>query len=363
MGNDDACKTIGIGSIQLKNQDGSTRVLTDVRYVPSLKKNLISLGALESKGSVVTMRDGVLKVTSGALVILKGIRKNNLYYYQGSTVIGAVATASDNKELDSMQLWHMKLGHASEKSLKILAKQGLLKGAKACKLKFCEHCVLGKQKRVKFGTAIHNTKGILEYVHLDVWGPSKTPSLRGKHYFVTFVDDFSRRVWVYSMRTKDEVLCVFLKWKTMIENQTGKKIKQLKTDNGRNIKVIHSSMCAKSMVRQAIWAEAVTYASHLVNRLSSSALERKTPMEGSPHALTRRPLRWCPEDLGDGGAAGFDGGLKSGAEALITEVGQTRLESSACGARRKRAETLGFPAWGCNCLGQLGLREFWVCNG
>jgi len=40
-----------------------------------------------------------------------------------------------------------------------------LKGTKACKLEFCEHCVLGKQRRVKFGTTIHNTKGILDYVH------------------------------------------------------------------------------------------------------------------------------------------------------------------------------------------------------
>ncbi|KAL4272870.1 hypothetical protein GQ457_13G029760 [Hibiscus cannabinus] len=220
------------GSIRLKNQDGSTRVLTNVRYVPSLKKNLISLGALESKGSVVTLRDGVLKVTSGALVLMKGIRKNNLYYYQGSTVIGAVAAASEGDNLDSTLLWHMRLGHAGEKSLQILAKQGLLKGAKACKLQFCEHCVLGKQKRVKFGTAIHDTKGILDYVHSDVWGPSKTPSLGGKHYFVTFVDDFSRRVWVYAMKSKDEVLKIFLKWKNMIENQTGRKIKRLRTDNG-----------------------------------------------------------------------------------------------------------------------------------
>ncbi|KAE8732640.1 hypothetical protein F3Y22_tig00001818pilonHSYRG00042 [Hibiscus syriacus] len=162
------------GSIRLKNQDISTRVLTDVRYMPSLKKNLISLGALESKGSVVTMRDGVLKVTYGTLVMMKGIRKNNLYYYQGSTIIGAVAAASG----------------------------GLLKGAKACKLNFCEHCVLGKQKRVKFDTTIHNTK-----------------------------DDFSRRVWVYPMKSKDEVLQIFLKWKNMIENQTGRKIKRLWTDN------------------------------------------------------------------------------------------------------------------------------------
>ncbi|GMI79054.1 hypothetical protein HRI_001574700 [Hibiscus trionum] len=316
MGNDNACKTIGIGSIRLKKQDGSTRVLTDVRYVPSLKKNLISLGALESKGSIVTMRDGILKVTSGALVIMKGIRKNNLYYYQGSTVIGAVAAASGEDKLDSSQLWHMRLGHAGEKSLQILAKQGLLKGAKACKLNFCEHCVLGKQKRVKFGTAIHNTKGILDYVHSDVWGPSKTTSLGGKHYFVTFVDDFSRRVWVYTMKSKDEVLKVFLKWKNMIENQTGKKIKRLRTDNGgeyrsdplfdvcqehgivRHFTVRHTPqqngvaermnrtllekvrcMLSNAGLGKPFWAEAVTYAGHLINRLPSSAIGGKTPLE------------------------------------------------------------------------------------
>jgi len=66
----------------------------------------------------------------------------------------------------------------------------LLKGTKACKLEFCEHCVLGKQRKVKFGTAIHNTKGIMDYVHSDVWGPAKTPSIGGRHYFVTFMDDF-----------------------------------------------------------------------------------------------------------------------------------------------------------------------------
>ena len=83
--------------------------------------------------------------------------------------------------------------------------QGLLKGAKTCKLDFCEQCVIGKQTRVKFGTSIHNTEGILDYILTDVWGPTKTASLGGKHYLVTFVDDFSRRVWVYTMKSKDEV--------------------------------------------------------------------------------------------------------------------------------------------------------------
>ena len=130
----------------------------------------------------------------------------------------------------------MRLGHVGEKSLQILTKQGLLKGTKACKLEFCEHCVLGKQRRVKFGTAIHNTKDILDYVHSDVWGPAKTPSIGGRHYFVTFVDDFSRRVWVFTMKNKNDVLEIFLKWKAQVENQTGRKIKVLRTDNGGEYK-------------------------------------------------------------------------------------------------------------------------------
>lgn len=126
----------------------------------------------------------------------------------------------------------MQLGHAGEKFLQILAKQKLLKNVKTYKLNFCKHCVMGKQKRVKFGTTIYDINGILDYVHSDVWGPSKIASLGGKHYYVTFVDDFSQKVWVYTMKSKDEMLYCFLNWKKMIETQTCKKIKRLRTDNG-----------------------------------------------------------------------------------------------------------------------------------
>ena len=121
------------------------------------------------------------------------------------------------------------MGHAGEKALQTLAKQGLLKGANSCKLEFCEHCVLGKQTRVKFGSTIHNMKGILNYVHSDVWGPTKVASLGGMHYFVTFLDDYSRKVWVYLMKRKNEVLDAFLKWKKMVETQTGRKVKRLRS--------------------------------------------------------------------------------------------------------------------------------------
>ena len=154
------CKIAVIGSISLKNHDGSTRVLTDVRYISKLEKNLISLGTLESKGFTIIMKNGILKVVSGVLVVMKGIRRNNLYLYQGSTAVetAAAAAASEaDKVAEMSRLWHMRLGHDGDKSLLALAMQGLLKSAKTCKLDFCEQCVMGKQKRVKFGTAIHNT--------------------------------------------------------------------------------------------------------------------------------------------------------------------------------------------------------------
>ncbi|KAG8484084.1 hypothetical protein CXB51_023049 [Gossypium anomalum] len=100
MGNDNACKTMGVGTIQLKNHDGSIQVLTDVRYVPRLKKNLISLGVLESKVLTITLRDGLLKVVVGVLTVIKGTIRNNLYYLNGSTVIGSTSTASV-KDADS----------------------------------------------------------------------------------------------------------------------------------------------------------------------------------------------------------------------------------------------------------------------
>ena len=49
---------------------------------------------------------------------------------------------------------------------------------------------------------------------------------------MSFIDDFSRRVWIYTMKHKDEVLDIFLTWKKMIETQTGRRIKKLRSDNG-----------------------------------------------------------------------------------------------------------------------------------
>ncbi|KAF5957610.1 hypothetical protein HYC85_004835 [Camellia sinensis] len=98
---------------------------------------------------------------------MKGRLKGNLYFLDGSTVIGSVAASSSSEDdaSDTSRLWYMRLAHVGEKALQGLIEKNLLKGAKTGKLEFCKYYVLGKQTRIRFGTAIHRTKEILDYVH------------------------------------------------------------------------------------------------------------------------------------------------------------------------------------------------------
>ena len=57
-------------------------------------------------------------------------------------------------------------------------------------LKFGERCVLDKKTKVKFGTVALRSEGLLDCVHIDIWGPTKIASLVGHRYFVAFVDNY-----------------------------------------------------------------------------------------------------------------------------------------------------------------------------
>ena len=86
MGDDHPCNVEEICTARIKMFDGIVRELKEVRYVPQLKRNLISVGALKTLGLVVSIRDGVLKMIKNSMVVMKGVRRNNLYYLKGSTV-------------------------------------------------------------------------------------------------------------------------------------------------------------------------------------------------------------------------------------------------------------------------------------
>nr|GEX40518.1 hypothetical protein [Tanacetum cinerariifolium] len=97
----------------------------------------------------------------------------------------------------------------------------------------CEACMKGKQARAPFPNhASFRAKKRLELVHGDLCGPITPPTPAGNRYFMLLVDDFSRVMWVYLLKTKDEALRTFETYRNLIESETGEKIKMLRTDRG-----------------------------------------------------------------------------------------------------------------------------------
>ncbi|WVZ05968.1 hypothetical protein V8G54_019314 [Vigna mungo] len=310
LGNEQSCEIIGKGMVKIK-LNGSVWELKNVRHIPNLTKNLISVGQLASEGYTTIFHGDDWKISKGAMIIARGKKNGTLYKTAGACHLIAVA-ANENPNL-----WHQRLGHMSEKGMKIMHSKGKLPGLQSVEIDMCEDCILGKQKRVSFQTSRRTPKKEnLELIHSNVWGPTTVPSVGGKQYFVTFIDDHSRKVWVYFLKHKSEVFEAFKIWKAMVENETGLKIKKLRSDNGgeyvdtrfkkfyyehgmrmertvpgmpqhngvvermnRSLTERARSMRVQSGLPKQFWAEAVNTAAYLINRSPSVPLEHKISEE------------------------------------------------------------------------------------
>lgn len=120
LGNNKACRVLGIGAVRFKMFNGFERVLQDVRYVPELKRNLISLGALDVQGCSFKA-ENVIFCGKRIPNHHERIKGNGLYHLDGKAILGSVATG----EADMARLWHLRLGHLSERGLNELSKQGV----------------------------------------------------------------------------------------------------------------------------------------------------------------------------------------------------------------------------------------------
>ncbi len=108
-------------------------------------------------------------------------------------------------------LWHQRLGHLNMASLTKLEKMVNGMNLKEVPLHHvCEACIEGKHQRTSFpkDQATRVSK-LLELVHSDVCEPMKTTSRGGARYFVTFIDDFSRKTHVYLLKAKGEAFNKF----------------------------------------------------------------------------------------------------------------------------------------------------------
>ena len=94
-------------------------------------------------------------------------------------------------------------------------------------IKPCDYCLFGKQHRLSFQKNSTQKLEKLELVYSDVCGPIEIDSLGGNKYFVTFIDDASRKTWVYPLHTKGQVFQYFQKFHAMVERKMGNPLKKL----------------------------------------------------------------------------------------------------------------------------------------
>ena len=178
--------------VRLETSNGTVSILKNVKHIPDIRMNLISTRKLDDEGFCNTFCDSQWKLTRGSMVIGKGKKCSSLYLMQAKVIDSNINAVDDDS---TVELWHNRLGHTSEKGLMILAKKNLLSGTKNGSLKMCAHCLAGKQTKVAFKTHRHTRKlGMLDLVYSDVCGPMKTKTVGGSLYFVTFIDDHSRNI-------------------------------------------------------------------------------------------------------------------------------------------------------------------------
>jgi len=96
----------------------------------------------------------------------------------------------------------------------------------------CKGCAKGKNVKNPFPSSDNKAKGILDIIHSDVCGPMSVSSHSKYVYYDSFIDDYSRKTWIYFLKYKDEVFGKFKEFKALIENHFEKKMKTLRSNNG-----------------------------------------------------------------------------------------------------------------------------------
>jgi len=139
------------------------------------------------------------------------------------------------KGVGNIGIWHKRIGHVNFQHFKLMEKQNLVGGfskfgTKEVMLKVCEACQLGKQAKHPFLVqTTHVSSKPLEMIHSNVC-TMKIESIEGCKYYISFINDHTKKVWVYFMKHKGEVFQHFLNFKTMVEKEKGVSIKCLRSD-------------------------------------------------------------------------------------------------------------------------------------
>ncbi|GJZ69673.1 putative ribonuclease H-like domain-containing protein [Tanacetum coccineum] len=317
----------------------------DVYFINELKFNLFSVSQMCDKKNYVLFTDSEclvlspnFKLPDESQILLKIPRKDNMYSFDMKNIVPkeSLTCLVAKDSLDESMLWHRRLGHINFKNINKLVKENLVRGLPLKRFKndqTCVACLKRKQHRASCKSKVLNpiTKPLF-MLHVDLFGPTFVSSLMHKKYCLLVTDDYSRFTWVFFLATKDETSEILKKFIKEIENLVDKKVKIIRCDNRtefknkvmddfcrekgirkeysvartpqqnkvaerRNMTLIEAArtMLVDSKLPTTFWAEAVSTAFYVQNRVLIVKPHNKTPYElfrGFKPALSfMRPFR------------------------------------------------------------------------
>ncbi|GJY74056.1 putative ribonuclease H-like domain-containing protein [Tanacetum coccineum] len=302
----------------------------DVCFVKELQHfNLFSVSQICDKKNKVLFTDSECLVLSPEFklpdanqVLLRIPRQNNMYSFNLENIVpsGGLACLIAKGIIDESNKWHRSLGHVNFKNLNKLVKGNLVRGLPSKIFQndhTCVACQKGKQHKASCkAKSVSSISHSLQLLHMDLFGPTSVRSLNHKTYCLVITDDFSRFSWVFFLRTKDETSGILKDFIRQIENQLNQKVKTIRCDNGtefknrdfiefcgsKGIKREYSNartpqqngvaerknrtlieaartMLADSFLPNTFWAEAVSTACYVLNRVLVTKPHNKTPYE------------------------------------------------------------------------------------
>ncbi|KAM2714488.1 hypothetical protein EV2_044230 [Malus domestica] len=297
-----------IGTVHLSND----LILHNVLCVPSFKLNLISVSKLTNTSScfvIFTDKMCLLQGQRSGKMIGTGTEREGLYYLDN--VMKTTCNSASIVASSSSQLWHQRLGHLSNTTLRHLST--CIKNLNFCSIDDCLICPLAKQTRAPFPLSSITTKAPFELIHVDIWGGYHVPTITGAQYFLTIVDDFSRCTWVYLMNHKSDARSYLITFIHLVETQFSTRVKVLRSDNGPEFLmtqffsdkgILHQTSCvstpqqngvaerkhrhllnvARALLFQShlpkkFWGDAILTATYLINRTPTPLLQGKSPYE------------------------------------------------------------------------------------
>ncbi|GJS58514.1 putative ribonuclease H-like domain-containing protein [Tanacetum coccineum] len=248
--------------------------------------------------------------------------KDNMYSFDMKNIVPKESlTCLDAKATsDESMLWHRRLGHINFKNINKLVKDNLVRGLLTKRFEnyqTCVACLKGKQHRAAYKSKVLNliTKPLF-MLYMDLFGPTFVSSLMHKKYCLVVTDDYSRFTWVFFLASKDETSEILKNFIKEIKNLVDKKVKIIRSDNGtefknkvmddfcrekgikreynvartpqqngmaerRNKTLIEAArtMLADSKLPTTFWAEAVSTACYVQNRILVVKPHNKTPYE------------------------------------------------------------------------------------